>query len=973
MYFCRVCIPRLVSIASTYSPMKHFLLLTFLSLLGVITVRAQTNIAGVVTNAKKQPMAGVLIIIRGTNTETITQADGQFSLQTNESLPLTVSVSSLGYKQQDVAIRGNNFRNIVISLTEEVVLTDELVVSASRVPENSQKAAVTVEKLGAQHFQQLPAVSPFDALQNVKGVDIITQSLTFKSVNMRGFGANNNNRFLQLTDGMDNRSPGLGFGFGNVAGISDLDVENIELVPGASSALYGPDALQGLMLTSSKNPFVYQGLSVQLKVGANNVGKANFGPKGYGDIAIRYAKQLGTRFALKVNFQRISGTDFIADDYSDRSTRARANFFTTNPNRGGIATGIGFVPNNNPNTNFEFDGVNIYGDDINAGGAFPFPKDYANIWLQNKLVTRTGYTELDMLGNNGKVFNNRANVSLHYKLAGNIEASLGWYYGNGNFIRTAEFREYFPNYQRHQVKAEVRGDNFFLRAYTTQQQAEAWNIGQTATAINNSWKSLSQWAAEFGQAYVENKVSVGESRATADRGRYLPGSARFDAVRDAFANTYNTDSMPGYRGAKGTRFRDNSAMWHYEGMYNFTKLLDNAVEVIAGGSIRDYGLNTGGTAIALKADGSEYTINEYGAYAQAAKELKIGTLVTVKPTVAIRYDKNQYLKGGFTPRASGVLSIGAHNFRGSWQSAFHNPSPGQLFAIPAAGKGGDVGGLQLVAQSAGLFTNPAYSDSDVKDFTAGNITESQLRSRAYTPATIKTEKIKTWEIGYKTLIQNKLNADVFYFHSKYTNFIAAQSFYQSTNGQITDFATNNYRTLQISVNNANDIFVNGWGFGTDYRLGRGFTIGGNFAHQVGTVTLRDAQGNSINDNAGVPIIKRKMSNPEVAQKGRNFFNSPENRYNIILSNPHLTDRLGATIAYRWTDQTWIEQGTTAGDIWLPSWTSLDAQVSYKVPTYKFLVKLGGTNVLNQYYAQGYGLARIGGLYYLSITFDELMR
>lgn len=953
--------------------MKQFFLLSFLSLLGAIKTHAQINIAGIVTDEQKQPMAGVTILIRGTNTGTITQADGQFSLLTDESLPLTLSVSFIGYKRQDVSVRGNNFRSVTITLSEEAILANEVVVSASRIPEDIQKAAVTVEKLGTRQFQQSAAASPFDALQNVKGVDLLTQSLTFKSVNLRGFGANNNNRFLQLTDGMDNRSPGLGFGFGNVAGISDLDVESIELIPGASSALYGPDALQGLMLTSSKNPFTYQGLSVQLKLGANNFGKADFGPKGYGDVAIRYAKQLGTRFAIKVNFQRLNGTDFIADDYSDRSTRARANFFTTDPSRGGIATGIGFVPNNNPNTNFQYDGVNSYGDDINAGGAYTFPANYANVLLQNKLVTRTGYTELDVLGNNGKVFNNRANVSVHYKLPGNIEASLGWYYGNGNFIRTAGFREYFPNYQRHQVKAELRGDNFFLRAYTTQQQAEAWNIGQTATAINNSWKSLNQWAAEFGQVYIENKFSIGESRATADRGRYLPGSAQFNTIRDAYASTYNTDFIPGSTTAKGTRFRDNSALWHYEGMYNFSKLLDNVAEVIVGGSLRHYALNTGGTAITLKADGSEYAINEYGAYVQAAKELKIGTLATVKPSVAVRYDKNQYFKGGFTPRASTVVSIGPHNFRGSWQSAFRNPSPGQLFAVPAADKGGDVGGSQVTAESAGLFTNPAYLDSDVKDFTAGRITEAQLRSRAYNPASFTTEKIKTWEVGYKTLIQNKFYVDAFYFHSKYTDFIAAQSFYQPANGQITDFSTNAYRTLQINFNNFNEIFVNGWGIGSEYGLGRGFTISGNFTHQVGTVTLRDAQGNVLNDNAGAPIIKRKMSNPEVAQKGRNFFISPENRYNITLSNPRLTDRFGATLTYRWTDKMWVEQGTTAGDIWLPSWTSLDAQVSYKVPTYKAIVKLGGTNLLNQYYTQGYGLARIGGLYYVSIRFDELMR
>ena len=936
------------------------------------SVYAVTNLGGFVSDENNQPLAGVSVVIRGTSIGTITQADGRFVLPTTVPLPLTLSISFVGYRRQDVVAKGSNFRNLDVRLVEEAIMADEVVVSASRVPEDIQKAAVTVEKLGTRQFANSPAASPFDALQNVKGVDLLTQSLTFKSVNLRGFGANNNNRFLQLTDGMDNRSPGLGFGFGNVAGISDLDVESIELIPGASSALYGPDALQGLMLTTSKNPFTYQGLSAQVKVGMNNVGKDNFGPKGYSDLAIRYAKQLGERFAFKVSFQRLSGTDFIADDYNDRSTRARAGFFSTDPSRGGVATGISYVPFNNRNANFEYDGVNIYGDDINAGGAFKYPSDYENALLQNKLVTRTGYTELDVLGNNGKVFNNRANVSLHYKVGKNVEASVGWYYGNGNFIRTAGFREYFPDYKRNQFKAELKGDNFFLRAYTTQQNAEGWNIGQTATAINNAWKPLNQWAAEFGQAYVENKVSIDNARATADRGRYLPGSPSFNQVRDLFANTYNTDSVPGYK-AKGLRFRDNSALWHYEGMYNLSKLLNNAVELLVGGSIRHYALNTGGTAVALRADRSEYTINEYGAYTQLAKELRFGQLVTLKPTVAIRYDKNQYFNGGFTPRASAVLSLGAHNFRGSWQSAFRNPSPGQLFAVPAAGQGGEVGGSLLAATAAGLLSNPVYLDSDVKEFTAGRITESQLRSRAYDPTTFTTEKIKTWEVGYKTLVNNKFFIDAFYFHSRYTDFIAAQSFYQSNTGQLADFSTNAFRTLQVNFNNFNEIFVDGYGLGAEYGLGRGYTVSGNYAHQVGTVTLRDAQGNIRNDLSGVPVIKRRMSNPEVSQLGRNFFISPENRYNISLSNPRITNRLGATITYRWTDKMWVEQGTTAGDIWLPSWTSVDAQVSYKMVPLKSTIKLGGTNILNNYYAQGYGLARIGGLYYVSITFDELMR
>ncbi|MBD2756430.1 TonB-dependent receptor [Spirosoma validum] len=954
--------------------MKFFVLSITLALLTVTTAWAQLNLAGSVTDEKGHPLEGAIVIIRGTSKGTISQADGQFSFRSTESLPLTLIVSFIGHHQQSVQVRGNNFRRIVVQLTPKSILNDQVAIATSRVPEAIQKSALTVEKLGVKSFQQSPSLSPFDALQNVTGVDFLTQSLLFKSVNLRGFGSTTNNRFLQLTDGMDNRSPGLGFGFGNVAGLPDLDVESIELVPGASSALYGPDAIQGMMLTTSKNPFMYQGLSAQVKVGVNNIGKAAFGPKVYTDMAIRYAKQLGTRLAIKASFQRITGTDFIADDYSDRSTNARTSFFLTDARRGGIATGIGYIPNADANTNFEYDGVNVYGDDVNSGGAFRFPDNYANVLLSKKLVTRTGYTELDVLGNNGQVFNNRATASLHYKLTNSLEASLGWYYGNGNFLETASYRNYFPNYQRHQFKAELRGDNFFLRAYTTQQNADGWNIGQTATAITNTWKSLNQWAAEFGQAYVETKVSVGLARSSANRGRYEPGTNVFNSTRDAYANTYNTDFLPGSTTARGRRFRDNSQLWHYEGMYNFTKLLQVA-EVIAGASWRHYALESGGTSFSKQADGSEYTINEIGAYVQASKEFSLHN-VTIRPTVALRYDKNQYLKGGLTPRLSAVASYGEHHLRASWQTAFHNPTPEQLFSTPASGSGGQVGGLAQAYTSAVLDTNPGYLQSEAALYQANPQTVARPNPFVIDPGRYTTEKMKTWEIGYKTLIKNKFYIDAFYFASHYTDFSTTQTLYQLLTpgaGAAALLIPANYRTLQVNTNTANEAFVRGVGIGVEYGLGDGFMLRGNYTYQNGLVTLYDTEGSIRNDLAGAPVIKRKMSNPEVAQLGRNFFNTPENRYNLTLCNPRLTDKLGATVTYHWTDKMWYEQGITAGDVWLPSWTSLDAQISYKFPLLKSIIKLGGTNLLNQYYTQGYGLARVGGMYYMSITFDELMR
>jgi iron complex outermembrane recepter protein len=948
--------------------------------LSISAVLAQTTISGTVKDQDNMPLTGVSILVKGTVVGAISDNNGNFSIKTNASLPLTLRLSLVGYQTLEIAANG---AAVAATLQEDIGTLQEVTVTGNRVEESLTKSSVSIEKMGVRQLQNAAAATPFDALQNIKGVDLMTQSLSFKSVNMRGFGANNNNRFVQLTDGMDNRSPGLGFGFGAVAGVSDLDIESIEIIPGAASALYGPDALQGLMITKSKNPFEFQGLSVQTKLGFNNVG-SSIGTSPYYDVAVRYAKQVSERFAFKVNFQRLAGTDFVADDYSDRQHRGRDGFFQRDASRNNLAIGVeGYRANDDPRTNFQYDGVNIYGDDFNNASAFRYPANFANPALASKLVTRTGYREVDLLGNDGRVFNNRANVSLHYKISDKIEANVGWYYGNGNFIRTAGFREYFPDYRRHQFKLELRGDNFFVRAYTTQQRAEGWNIGQTAVSMNNVAKPLATWANDFATAFAANNNNIGLARVLADGaalvlnapGRRLePGTARFNEVRDLITSTWANQNVASLGGIAGRRFRDNSQMFHYEGMYNFKNEI-KWIELVAGGSLRRFVLESGGTAFPRNADGSEYTITEYGAYAQASKELKFSEKVSLKPTVAVRYDKNEYFKGGFTPRASFVFSAGPHNFRASWQSAFRNPSPGQLLASPARlTDAGEVGGSTVAATNSNLFANPAYLENDVQDLLAGRITEDQLRSRAYDPTRFTTEKIKTWEIGYKSLIANKLFFDAFLYSSTYSDFIAAQNMRQPLSGNLADVRNPaTFRTLQVNFNNFNEIFVNGWGAGVEYALGKGYNITANYARQVGRITLRDAQGNVVKNRAGEEIKNRKMSDPDVSDAGRNFFISPEDRYNLGFSNPKVTQNIGFNITYRWTSQMWVEQGTTAGDIWLPSWTSLDAQVSFKLPAMKSVLKIGGSNILNNYYAQGYGLAQIGGLYYVSLTFDDLLR
>ncbi len=917
--------------------MNKLYILALLALLAWPTqLLAQTTaITGRVTDSRTGAgLVGVNVVLKGTRTGTATDRDGNFTLDAGPAETGRLVFSLIGYQSTEKDVTATE-RTVSVALSEGGVLTQEVVVSASRVAESILKSPVTVEKLDARSIRETGAANFWDALNNVKGVDLGTQSINFKSVNLRGFGANNNTRVVQWFDGMDSRSPGLGFGFGNVAGVSELDVDNIEVVPGAASALYGPDALNGIVLTTSKSPFDYQGLSVQIKNGLNNINSAAIDkPTLLTDYAVRYAKSFNDRFAFKVNAAYFKATDWIASDAQDRRDRGRA---------------AGFEPGTR-DTNPLYDGLNLYGDEF--ANAITIDNSISTTSsLRGTRVTRTGYREQDLL--NTDATNLRLGGALHYRLTDKLEAIALVNYGQGNLIQTAGQRVYYPDYERTQAKLELRADNFFVRGYTTQQTAEGYGTGTVARALNTAAATNPVWARDYVAAYDGlvpgvTPANAAAARAYADRTRLQPGTAAFDAAKDAAANTL----IP----AGGARQLENSDLWHAEGMYNFQNQVKFA-DVLVGGHFRQYNLESERTLFPLDADGGEYRIQEYGAYTQLARTFPLADELSLRPTFAIRYDKNEYLEGGFTPRGSAVLSYKTHNLRGSYQTAFRNPSPGNLFNYNVIPNGlSELGGTELIARRANLFDNPAYTEASVLAYRTSPTRDASLLVR-YEPQVIETEKIATWEVGYKSVVaQSSLFVDAFYFHSRYSDFIANQNFIQPTNGNVTDLAEpQTSLRYQINLNKVDQILVNGVGLGVDYAFPRGFRLSTNYTYQEGK-----------DKNTG-----KKLSDPEVTAKGRNFFNSPENRTNVSLSNARLTEHLGFTVTWRWQDRTWWEQGF-AGDTWVPAFHTFDAQVSYRLPELKSIVKLGGSNLFNRYYSQGYGLPQIGGLYYVSVVVDGVL-
>lgn len=250
---------------------------------------------------------------------------------------------------------------------------NEMVVSASRISEKLLASPVSISKLDVRQIQQSPAPSFFDALGNMKGVQMLTLSMGFKVINTRGFSNTTNVRFVQLVDGIDNQTPHIGAPIANVLCPSDLDIDNVETIQGVASALYGMNATNGLVNFATKNPFNTEGVSFRQQFGVNHVNDLNgISPKLYNESNICWAKVLNPEWAFKINLGFTKGYDWTANNQTDLNATANQ---TT-----------GLLGADNP----AFDAVNGYGNESSN-------RKTLTLNGKNYVVARTGYQEIDVV------------------------------------------------------------------------------------------------------------------------------------------------------------------------------------------------------------------------------------------------------------------------------------------------------------------------------------------------------------------------------------------------------------------------------------------------------------------------------------------------------------------------------------------------------------------------------------------------
>jgi outer membrane cobalamin receptor len=933
--------------------------LLFLTLFFCSISFAQNSISGTVSDSKKHPIPGANIKVVGTNSGAISDFDGKFVLNTPQKLPFQIEISALGFGSKKVSVTTAN-QKVNVMLQDEETKLNEIVVSASRTPERVLESPVTIERMGIADIKKTASATFYEGLENLKEVQMNTSSMSFKSINTRGFATVANVRFMQLVDGMDNSSPLLNFVIGNMIGVSEIDVQSVELLPGASSALYGANAFNGILFMNSKSPFTSQGIRAYAKYGQTSQQAA--GVNDYVDYGVRMAKAFSPYFAAKANFTYMKATDWFATNYDDKTVDGR------------------------DRSHYNYDGINVYGDEVSTnikgvGSALvalgKIPASAVNL-LPSTNVSRTGYNEIELTDN--KASNTKIDFSFHLRPFGDEKLEVIWQskFGYGNAVYQGANRYYLNNFFMQQHKLEFKGKNFFVRGYTTTEDGgKSYDMLFTGINVNRQWKADSQWFGEYAGAYIqstlggmtpENAHKV--ARSTADTGRLLPGSAGF---KTAFNQVINEASV-----LSGSKLVDNSRIYHSDANYNFKDVIKFA-EIQVGGSFRAYQLNSSGR-IYTDADGP-INYNEYGAYTQLTKKLVDDRL---KFTGSIRYDKSKNFEGNYSPRVSLVYSAGEsrkHNFRASFQTGFRNPSTQDQYI------GFNVGSAILLGSAPDNLTRYKETlpvSTTTGQFFAGgstvNITGLNAYNNSYTAASVaaltatgnpgllkktnlafvKPEEVKAIELGYRSFIQD-MSVDINGYYNTYNNFIGNLNVVAPLYGKAqdapnpagaaTDLGTQslhaltngNYRAFQLYTNTKVEIKSLGFGLGLAKKVYKDFELGVNYNY----AEFNFDQSQDASFEAG--------------------FNTPKHRVKASFGNEKLFENFGFNVSGRWNSE-YLWQSTMA-DGMIASATVIDAQVNYVFPKLKSTLKIGAANIGGKEYTQVLGAGSIGQQYFASWTIN----
>jgi len=812
----------------------------------------------------------------------------------------------------------------------------DVVVSASRVPERIIQSPVSIEKVTEKSIRESAAPSFFDALENVKGVQMITPSLGFRVINTRGFANPTNVRFVQMVDGVDNQAPHIGGPIGNAIGPNDLDVAGAEIIPGSASALYGMNAINGLANFLTKDPFVSTGLSFQQKTGFNKNSAAG-SAQVYNESALRLAHVINSKLAFKINVTYTRGYDYSANNFNDLS-----------PN---INASAGLFGNANP----AYDAVNSYGNESS---------NRRTLVLNGKsyVVARTGYLENEVADYH--LENVKADGSMQYKFNSATRLSYTYRFAllDNVYQRSNRFR--LQDYFLGQQSLHLQNAIFQLKAYqTVENTGKSYNLRSMAENLDRSFKNDDTWFSDFtkgfNQAVADQNSADAAShlaRNIADAGRLQPGTTAFNSKLAELQDINNWDI--------GAALRVKSKMYHTEGQLNVSELLsrklgNTGLDVLTGFDYRLYSITPDGNYFINPEKGKEdenLLYAKYGGFLQLTKELfnaklKLGT--------TLRVDKSEYYSAKFNPRLTAVFSpVQKHSVRASFQTGYRFPSLFEAFSNVSSGGVKRVGGVPVM--SNGIFEGSwlrtsvdAFQAAVIKDKNIGNLSteeaihknESLLVKNSYTY--LQPEKLRSFELGYRGLaINDKLFMDIDFYYNRYQSFI----------GQI------EVNIPKTTNPDSTASYLNDKKLQDRYRMWTNsktvvYNYGGSLGFQVSLPASY-----KVSANAGYARLDKKTGNDGL----EDGFNTPKWITNISVSNPKVYKNAGFNLNYKWQSGYFWQSFLVNGNV--PAYGVVDAQASYTFPKRMLGLKAGASNILGKNYYSFLGGPQIGSLFYTSLTY-----
>ncbi|MDX2070498.1 MAG: TonB-dependent receptor [Haliscomenobacter sp.] len=914
--------------------MKHISPLLLLFCLLGIPLRAQVVLRGQVQEAQsRQALVGASVLEIGSINGTATDSSGYFELPVvQNSTSWALEISMVGFRSQTIQVTQPN-KPISVRLEEDVTFLNTITVAGSRIRERIINVPVSLEFLDRQSLQNVAASSFYDALENVKGLQMATASLGFKVPNTRGFMNTTNVRFIQLVDGADNQAPHIGSPIANALGPTELDINRVELIPGVSSALYGMNALNGMLQLSTKSPFEHTGLSLYQRTGLTHLNNPLSSAQLNTETNLRWAQRIQKRWAYKVNFGCMKGQDWIADDQTDLATGVNASV-----NLPGGPTSPAFDP------------VNGYGNERSN-------RRTLTLAGKNYQVARTGYYEREVT--DYFVQNLKGDFTLGFRPREGSELSYTYRIAEINNVYQRSNRFNLRDYllQQHQIR--YRSGQLTTTAYVTlENTGKSYNLRSMGENMDRQSKTDDQWFAayrtRFPQALAQDNDVLrahNVARAYADSGRLVPGTPAFATKLNQLADINNWDI--------GAALRVVSRLYHAEAQYNFSPLV-KSFDLLLGAEMRQYEVIPDGNYF-VKPGGGEGNLlyGKMGGFVQVADRFFANKL---KISATLRLDKNQYFKPVLNPRLALLYNLSQNNsLRVSWQEGYRFPSLFEGFSNINSGGVKRVGGLPIMSKGLGVFEN-SYLRSSADAFVAAvnndvnrnglkqneAILKNQglLKRNPYTY--LKPEYVSSYEIGYKGIFaEGNLLIDADFYFNAYQNFMAQVEVNLPLGKNVDSIG---YYLFNRTQNERYRVWTN--------STAKVFNYGGS----LGIKYLNFFKSFNLNANVSYAKLNRKEEQDGLEES----FNTPEWMLNASVSNPAVFKQLGFNLSWRWQSfflwQSFIANGN------VPAYQTLDGHLTFNVPDWKMSIKVGGSNLLNRYYIPFIAGPSIGGHYYLSLRY-----